>query len=191
MTITIVKTKYITIVLVLTLIALVFPVVYLGSQVHDAQEKINNNKNQIGIYQNKSIMLQEQKENLLNQIAEFQNSKDNATLTIASVGQWHGDPLTGYPYYKFINLTLKNNGVRTIGGYTFDFKVEGNTSNAGNLGIYASTNQGPLHRNESVNLKIQLVAPQNATQELRKYQLSIHLMLDKVVLDQKTVSLVS
>ncbi len=182
------KIKYVTIILVLIVISLIFPVAYLGIQANEAQETVENIKNQIIAYQNQSTALRNQKENLTRVISQLENSPDNVTLIVASVGAWGPDPLTGYPYYKFINLTLKNNGVRTIGGMTLDSELKGNTSNVGYLGIYVGT-QGVIHPNESMNLRMQLIASKDNLPQLEKYQLTIKLMLDKTVLDQKTVEL--
>jgi hypothetical protein len=182
--------KLITLTLIIIVITLTFPAIYLGNQVIEAQKKVNDLKNQITYLQNTSDTLQNQEKNLTNQIGQLQNSTDNITLTVVSIGPWHGDPLTGYPYYKFINLTLQNGGVRNIGGMILDSKVEGNTSDIGYLGIYVNSNKGVLHPNESMNMTMQLIAPTDATtQVLMNYRLAITVMLDKNILDKKTITL--
>jgi hypothetical protein len=181
--------KYLTLMLILIIISLIFPVAYLGNQANEAQEKVENIKNQIATYQNQSTALQNQKENLTNIISQLENSPDNITLTVVSVGPWGADPLEGYPYYKFINLTLQNNGARVVGGMTLDSELKGNTSNLDYLSINVDTTKGVIHPNESMNLSMQLIAPHDNIQQLEKYELTINLILDKTVLDQKTVEL--
>jgi hypothetical protein len=184
------NTKLMTLILIIIVVTLTFPTIYIGNQIIEAQKKISDLETQITYLQNMSDTLQIQERNLTNQISQFQNSTDNVSLTIVSIGPWHGDPLTGYPFYKFINLTLQNNGVRNIGGMILDSRVEGNTSNLGHLGIYVNSNQGVLHPNELMNRTMQLIAPtQAATQVLKNYQLTITLTLDKIVLDKKTITL--
>jgi hypothetical protein len=182
------KIKLLTIGLILIMVSLIFSVAYLGNQADMAQENVESLKNQIAACQNQSGALQNQKENLTSMISSVENSPDNVSLLVAWVGAWGPDELEGYPYYKFINLTLQNNGVRTIGGMILDSKLEGNTSNVA-LGIYVYTAKGVIHPNESINLRMQLIASKDNIQQLEKYRLTIKVILDKDVLDQKTVEL--
>jgi hypothetical protein len=181
------KIGYLNIILALIILSLSVLVVCLGNQIIVFQEKVDSIKNQMAFYQNQSIVLQNQEENLTSQILQLETLPDNVTLSVVSAGSWYADPLTGYPYYKVINLTIQNNGVRNLGGMTLDSRIEGNTSNVGYVGINVDTNKGVLHPNESMNLTMKLVTQENMTKELEKYQLSITLLLDQTVLDQKTV----
>jgi hypothetical protein len=105
------------------------------------------------------------------------------------VPPWHPDPLTGYPYYKDINITLQNVGTRNIGGVTLDVKLEGNTTNI-YLGIHVTTTQlGVFHIEESKSLLVRLITAKEQRQALEDCRLRLTLMLDKNVLDRQTITI--
>lgn len=183
------RIRLITFSLIIVTLILTFSALFLGNQLSETQKKVRDLQSQITYYQNMTDTLQTQANNLETQINQLQNSTDNVTLTIVSIGPWHGDPLTGYPYYKFINLTLQNYGARSLGGMTLDFKVEGNTTNIGYLGINVNTNRGVLHVNESMNMTVQLIASKDGWRAFEDYGLTITIMLDKNVLDRKMMTI--
>jgi hypothetical protein len=151
------------------------------------QKQVSNLQSQIAHYQNMTDTLQTHASNLETQLSQLQNPTENVTLTIVSNGAWHGDPLTGYPQYKFINVSLQNYGNNDIGGMTLDFKVEGNTTNIDHFSIHADSNIGILHVLESKYINIQFIASIDRTQTLSHCKLIITLMLDNNILDRQTV----
>lgn len=183
------RIRLITFSLIIVTLILTFSALFLGNQMDESQKKVRDLQSQITYYQNMTDTLQTQANNLETQINQLQNSTDNVTLTIVSIGPWHGDTIAGYPYYKFINLTLKNYGVRSVGGMTLGFKVEGNTTNIGYLGINLRTKMGVLHENESMNITVQLIASKDGWRVFEDYKLAITLMLDKNALDRKTITI--
>jgi hypothetical protein len=182
--------KLISALLLTITIVLAFSALFLGIQMVEAQRKVHDLQSQIAYYENITDNLQTQVSGLEVKINGLQNPIDNATLTILSNGPWHGDPLTGYPYYKFINITLQNFGTRSIGGMTLDFQVFGNTTNIGYYDINVDSNIGVLHVLESKSIMIQLISPtKEGTQALENCRLTITLKLDMTVLDRKTVTI--
>jgi len=182
--------KVITFSLIIVTLVLAFSALFLGSQMVEAQKKVRDLKNQITYYENVTDTLQNQASSLEAQINGLQNPIDNVTLTIVSIGPWLTEAYTPPPYTKYINLTLQNVGTRNIGGITLDFKVEGNTTNIDQFSINVNSNQGILHVLESKNMTVQLTAStKDRTQALENCKLIITLMLDKEVLDRKTVTI--
>jgi len=182
--------KVITFSLIIVTLVLAFSALFLGSQMVEAQKKVRDLKNQITYYENVTDTLQNQASSLEAQINGLQNPIDNVTLTIVSIGPWLTEAYTPPPYTKYINLTLQNVGTRNIGGITLDFKVEGNTTNIDQFSINVNSNQGILHVLESKNMTVQLTAStKDRTQALEDCKLVIKLMLDKEVLDRKTVTI--
>ncbi len=181
------RRKLITSLIIVTLV-LTSSALFLGNQMAENQKQVSNLQSQIAYYQNMTDTLQTQANNLETQLSQLQNPTDNVTLTIVSNGAWHGDPLTGYPHYKFINISLQNYGDSGIGGMTLDFKVEGNTTNIDQFSIQANSNIGILHVLESKYINIQLIASTiDRTQTLSLCKLIITLMLDNNILDRQTV----
>ncbi len=174
----------------LIIITLAIGVVALvvGSQMVQTQTKVRDLQSQLATYENTTNSLQSQASSLEAQIKYLQNPIDNVTLTVVSKGNWYADPVAGYPWYKFINITLQNFGTETIGGMTLDFRVEGNTTNISYY-IHANTNQGVLHVNETRSLRIQLITSIDQKRELADCTLTITLLLDQKVLDRKTVTI--
>ena len=180
--------KLITFSLIIVALVLTASVLFLGNQMVENQKQVSNLQNQVTYYKNATDSLQTQVNNLETQISQLQNPTDNVSLTIVSNGAWHGDPLTGYPYYKFINISIQNYGTSNIGGMTLVFKVEGNTTNIDQFSIQANSNIGVLHILESKYINIQLIASTiDRTQTLSHYKLIITLMLDNNILDRQTV----
>ena len=179
--------KLITSLIIVTLV-LAASALFLGNQMVENQKQIINLQSQVAYYQNMTETLQTQANNLETQLSQLQNPTENVTLTIVSNGAWHGDPLTGYPQYKFINISLQNYGNSDIGGMTLDFKVEGNTTNINQFSIHANSNIGILHVLESKYINIQLIASTiDRTQTLSHCKLIITLMIDNNILDRQTV----
>jgi hypothetical protein len=174
--------------LIIVTIVLTSSALLLGNQMVENQKQVINLQSQVAYYQNMTETLQTQANNLETQLSQLQNPTDNVTLTIVSNGAWHGDPLTGYPQYKFINISLQNYGNNDIGGMTLDFKVEGNTTNIDQFSIHANSNIGILHVLESKYINIQLIASTiDRTQTLSNCKLIITLMLDNNILDRQSV----
>jgi len=155
----------------------------------EAQKKVRDLQNQIAYYENMTDTLQTQASNLEAQIYRLQNPIDNVTFTAISVGPWYAGAYAPPPNSKDINITLQNLGTRNIGGMTLDFKVEGNTTNI-DLYISVSGLLGVLHVQESKNVRVGLTTPTvDRTQALSNCSLTITLMLDKNVLDRRTVTI--
>jgi uncharacterized protein YlxW (UPF0749 family) len=177
--------------LVIVILSLAFSAVFLGSQMVEAQKKVRDLQSQIAYYENMTDTLQTQASDLEAQINRLQDPIDNVTFTAISVGPWYTGAYAPPPYSKDINITLQNIGTRKIGGVTLDFKVEGNTTNIDPFSIAVISGQlGVLHVQESKSMAVRLITPTiDLTQALEDCQLIITLMLDKEVLDRKTVTI--
>ena len=181
--------KLVTFLLIIVTLSLALSALFLGSQMVEAQKKVRDLQNQIAYYENMTDTLQTQASNLEAQIYRLQNPIDNVTFTAISVGPWYAGAYAPPPNSKDINITLQNLGTRNIGGMTLDFKVEGNTTNI-DLYISVSGLLGVLHVQESKNVRVGLTTPTvDRTQALSNCSLTITLMLDKNVLDRRTVTI--
>lgn len=178
--------KVVTFLLVaVVVIVLAFSALSFGSQMNEAQKKVNDLQNQLAHYENVTDSLQTQASSLEAQIYDLQNPVVNVTFTDISVGPWIFD----YPYHKDINVTFQNVGTTTVGGVTLAFKVEGNTTNIGDFLIYVSPHQlGVLQVKELQTLKVRLATGwEDRKQALSECNFTITLMLDKLALDRQTV----
>ena len=185
------RNKLIAFSLILGILVLAFSALSLWSQMGEAQKKVRDLQSQVANYENLTDILQAQASNLEAQVNDLQNPIDNVTFTAISVGPWYAGAYAPPPYSKDINITLQNLGTRSIGGVTLGFKVEGNTTNIDQFSIVVISSQlGVIHVLESKNMTVRLMASTtDRTAALSKCRLVITLLLDKSVLDRKTVTI--
>ena len=183
--------KLITLSLIIVTLSLAFSTFFVGSQMVEAQKKLRDLQSQVAYYENITDTLQAQADDLEAQISRLQNPIANVTFTAISVGPWYAGAYAPPPYSKDINITLQNIGTMRIGGMTLDFKVEGNTTNVDPFSTAIISGQlGVLHVQESKSMAVRLITPTiDLTRALADCQLIITLMLDKEVLDRKTVTI--
>jgi hypothetical protein len=184
------KIKLVTFLLVTITLVLALLTGFSASQMAETQTRVNVLQAQIGQYENMSDSLQTQAANLQAELGLLQNPVDNITFTDISVTQWQPDPLVGYPYSKFLNVTIKNFGTESLGGFVLNVEVVGNTTNLAPIGIHVSNQGGVLHVAESKSMKVQLITANNRnTDTFMGCSLKLALILDDAVLDTKTVKM--
>ncbi|MGD0450575.1 MAG: hypothetical protein ABSA79_05915 [Candidatus Bathyarchaeia archaeon] len=169
--------KAVTVSLVIVTLGLSFLALSLGNQMNQAQNRVSELQNQVVNYE------------------KMMNAPPNVTFTNVSVGSWYSEEYNGSPlppYTKPINATFQNLGTRSIGGLSLNCTVEGNPTKIGDdFLIYIDPQQlGILHPHESKSYFVRIVtgsASREAT--LSQCRLVLTLMLDKLVVDEKTVTI--
>ncbi len=163
----------------------------LESQIKSINSQVDNLESQKNELKSQVNSLESQKNGIESQVNSLKNPTYNITLTIASVGNWHPDPIGGCPYQKYIIITLRNTGTLDVGGLTLYLKPEENVTNINYLDIYVTSGfLGVLHVQESKNMTILLVTyTTDETSALSAYSLLITAMLDKTVLDRQTTKI--
>jgi hypothetical protein len=182
--------KLLTVSLIAAVLVLAISASLIGYQMNQAQNKNLQLQEQINYYKNMSDSLQIQEGNLRSEISNLQKPIDNITMSHISVGQWYPDSLVGYPYYKFLNVTVLNAGYGNVGGLILDVQLRGNNTNINTLGIYVANRVGVIHTQESKSMSVQLISPTiQSTDALREYDLTLTLLLDGKVLDRQTMEM--
>jgi len=171
----------------IVMIALVYSIWSFQVQITEAQKQTLGLQNQLAYYENSINTLQTRVSNLESQLHDLQNPIYNATIANVSSTPW--TPIVGVAMDKLIYITVKNIGVRDIGGFTVEFKTlsDGNATDCCEISMIEPEQIGVLHVQESIVLTAQALS--NVDASFAGKSLVITLMLDKTVLDERTLPL--
>jgi hypothetical protein len=173
--------------LIIVIIALVCSMWFFQTQIADAEKQSVDLQNQLSDYENSTNTLQTRVSNLESQLDDLQNLIYNATIANVSSTPW--TPIVGVAMDKLIYITVKNIGDRDIGGFTVEFKTlsDGNATDCCEISLIEPEQIGVLHVQESMVLTAQALSDVGVS--FAGKSLVITLMLDKTVLDERTLPL--
>jgi hypothetical protein len=173
--------------LLIVIVALVYSIWLFQNQTINAQKQTVDLQNQLAYYENLTDTLETRVSNLESQLRDLQNPIYNVTIATVSSTPW--SPLVGVTMDKLIYITVKNIGVRDIGGFTIEFKTlsDGNVSDCCEISMIEPEQVGVLHVQESIVLTAQALS--NVGVSFAGKSVVITLMLDKAVLDERTMPL--
>lgn len=175
--------------LLIVTVALVYSIWSFQRQLSDAQKQTFDLQNQLAYYENLTGTLQTQVSNLEAQLSDLQNPIYNVTITDVSSTSWGN--LGGMALLKQFSIIVKNIGVRDVGGLTAEFKIlaDGNVTDNDDFEISMTYPEqlGVLRVQESMVIKVDVLSSYYVS--FAGKSLVVTLMLDKTVLDERTLSL--
>jgi cell division protein FtsL len=176
--------------LLIVIVALAYSVWSFQRQLSDAQKQTFDLQNQLTYYENLTDTLQTQVSNLQAQLNDLKNPIYNVTIANISSTSW-GNPV-GMTRLKQFSITVKNIGVRDVGGLTAEFKIlaDGYVTDNDDFEVTLVDPQqvGVLNVQESMVMKVDVLSSFYVS--FAGKSLVVTLMLDKTVLDERTLPLV-
>jgi hypothetical protein len=158
-------------------------------QTAEAQTNAIHLQNQLLISENSSRALQAQVDSLEAQLLSLQNPTYNVTITDISSEPWYVP--VGVAMFKQISITVKNIGVRDVGGVTFEFRLleDGRVWNSESyeIAMIAPDQLGILHVGESIIVKAEIRSGLNVSFAGKTSAVTV--MLDNTVLSEGTLPL--
>lgn len=181
------RKEIVTFLILIVIVALVYSIWFFQTQITDAQKQTLSLQNQLAYFENSTDTLQTRVSNLEAQLRDLQNPIYNVTISTVSSTPW--SPLVGVAMDKLIYITVTNIGVRDIGGFTIEFKTisDGNVTDYCEISMIEPQQIGVLHVQESMVLTAQAFS--NVGVSFAGKSVVITLLLDKAVLDERTVPL--
>jgi hypothetical protein len=183
------KEKVFFLLLLIVAAAMVYSIWSFQGQLNDAKEQTFELQNQLAYYENLTSTLQAQVNNLEAQLSDLQNPIYNVTIIDVSSTSW-GNPV-GMALLRVFSITIKNIGDRAVGGLTTEFKIlaDGNITDNDDFEITLTHPEqlGVLHVQESTVIKVEVMSSYYVS--FAGKSLVVTLMLDKTVLDERTLSL--
>ena len=170
--------------------ALVYSIWLFQNQTSDAQKQTVDLQNQLSYYENLTTTLRTRMSNLEAQLRDLQNPVyPTYNVTIANVSSTPWSPMVGLAVDKLIFITVKNIGVRDIGGFTIEFKTisNDNVTDRCEISMIEPRQIGVLHVQESIVLTAHALS--NVGVSFAGKSVVITLMLDETVLDERTMPL--
>ncbi|MGE5638359.1 MAG: hypothetical protein ACM3WQ_06600 [Chloroflexota bacterium] len=159
-------------------------------QTIEAQKQTTDLQNQLTYYENSSRTLQTQVNDLEAQLHDLQNPMYNVTIENISSDPWYVP--VGVAMFKQISATIKNVGVRDVGGLTFEGKILANGTVWNNeyyqVVMGTSPNQiGVLHVGESIVVEAEIRSSLGVSFAGKTFAITV--MFDGTVLSEGALSL--
>jgi hypothetical protein len=175
--------------LLIVIVALAYSMWNFQVQTTEAQKQTTDLQNQLTDYENSTHTLQTQVNDLEAQLLGLQNPTFNVTIEDISSEPWFVP--VGVAMFKEISVTIRNVGVRDVGGLTFEFKILANgtvwDSGSYEVGMAAPDQLGVLHVQESAVIKAEIRSSLGVSFAGKTFVVTV--MLDKTVLDEGTLPL--
>jgi len=176
--------------LAIAIIALAYSLWVFQTQITDAEKQSLDLQNQLSYYENSTDTLQTQVNNLEAQLSNLQTPIYNVTIENITSTPWR--VVVGMAMSTEISITVKNIGVRDVGGLTAEFKIltaDGNVwdSQDYDISMTAPEQFGVLHVQESKVIKANILC--NIGVSFAGKSFVATLTLDKTVLDERTLPL--
>jgi hypothetical protein len=164
---------------------------FFQTQLTDAQNQATDFQNQLTYIKNSTNTIQKQVDILKTHLNDLQNPVYNVTIESITSTAW--GVLGGLEVDKEFSITIKNTGVRDVGGLTFKFNILDNgtvwESQDYEVGLTAPLQLGVLHVQESVVINAGILSSVGVSFGGKAFEVII--LLDKTVLDERSVILES
>lgn len=181
--------KIIPFLLLIAILTLAYSLWIFQTQIADAQKQAVDLQNQLTYYENSTNTLQTHVSNLESQFRDLQNPICNVTIESVTSEPWFVP--VGMAMFKELYVTVKNVGVRDVGGLTFVFKILANDtvwdSEYYEVGMTAPDQLGVLHVQESTIIRAEIRSSIGVSFAGKTFVVTV--MLDKTVLDERTLPL--
>ena len=175
--------------LIISVIAMASSIWIFQAQIADAQKQTLDLQNQLAYYENSTNTLQTQVGNLEAQLFDLQNPMYNVTIESITSTPW-GYP-AGMAMDKTVSITVKNVGVRDVGGLTFEFNILENgtvwDSQYYDIWMLSPDQLGVLHVQESTVIKAEIMSSVGVSFAGKTFV--VRMMLDNTVMDESTLPL--
>lgn len=175
--------------LLIILIVLAYSICNFQTQMTDAQKQAVDLQNELTFYENSTNTLQQRVNNLEAQLHDLQNPMYNVTIENISSTGWYVPG--GVAVEDSFFITVKNTGVRDVGGLTFEFKILDNgtvwDSQVYEVDMIAPQQLGVLHVQESAVITARIMSSVGVSFGGKTFVVTV--MLDKTVLDERTLTL--
>jgi cell division septum initiation protein DivIVA len=185
------RKKIIPFLLLTAIIALAYSLWVFQNQITDAQKQADALQDQLAYYENSTSTLQTRVNSLEAQLRDLQNP--TYTVTIENISSTGWGVLGGVTVDDNFFITIRNTGVRDVGGLTFRFKILDNGTVWDNryydVGMIAPEQLGVLHVQESAVITARILSSVGVS--FGGKTLVVTVMLDKTVLDERTLTLPS
>jgi hypothetical protein len=164
---------------------------FFQTKLTDAQKQTTYLQNQLTDIKNSTITSQRQVDDLKTQLNSLQNPIYNVTIENITSTAW--GVLGGLTVDKGFSITIKNTGVRDVGGLTFEFNILDNgtvwKSQDYEVGLTGPLQLGVLHVQESVVINARILSSVGVSFGGKTFE--IIMLLDNTILDERSVVLES
>jgi len=183
------REKILSSLLLIAIAALAYTAIFFQTALHDAQNQITDGEKQLEHYKNSTSSIQKEVDILINQLTNLKNPVYNVTIeSITSTG-W--GTLVGLEVDNGFYITIKNTGIKDVGGLTFKFNVLDNgtiwESQAFSVGLISPLQLGVLHVQESAVIVARLESHVGVSFGGKALQVIV--MYDETVLDECSIVL--
>jgi hypothetical protein len=181
--------KFIPALLLIIIVALACTLMLFQTDLNKTQNEANDLEKELVALENSTSTNQKAVDGLKNQLFTLQNPVYNVTIeNITSTG-W--GVLGGVTVDNSFQITLKNTGVKDVGGLTFKFNILNNDtvweSQDYSVSLISPMQLGVLHVQESTVVTAQILSHVGVSFEGKIFQVTV--LYDETVLDECTVIL--
>jgi hypothetical protein len=176
--------------LLIAIITLASSLVFFQTELNAAQNQASNLEGQLEQNQKSTGSMQKEVDNLGAQLYSLQNPIYNVTIENITQTGWMA--LVCVTVEDGFYVTIKNTGVRDVGGLTFEFNILDSNGSVWNSTDYGLNFMGPeqlgvLHVQESVVIQASLTCQIGVSFEGKSLQVIV--LYDETVLDQTVFAL--
>jgi len=185
--------RKISVIVTMTVIALLFATFFVYSQISELQNQIGALKAQNGAVQdqlseleNQLSELQLQNREQQDRLTDFTNELAKARHLRVEITDWSkgsGGPIVGLTFIIGIYVIIQNNDVIPVSGLTVSAMLV-NKDNGAQIGDTGSVNMGRLNAGESVNFSVPVLYNINSLSLISSAECMIVLKAGSVILDQ-------
>jgi hypothetical protein len=176
-------------ILITAIILLASLIGFFQIQTNNFQNQTLQLQNQLSNYKNQTSNLQTKINNLSTQLYDLKNPAYNVTIQSITSTSW--EYLGGMSMDKFFTISIKNVGLKDVGGLTFEFKILDNgtvwNSTDYRVGMMFPRQLGVLHAGESTTIDADISSSIGVSFVGKIFVATV--IWDKTVLDEQTVIL--
>ncbi len=176
--------------LLIVIITLASALMLFQTELNAAQNQASNLEGQLEQCKNSTGGMQKEVDNLEAQLYSLQNPVYNVTIENVTATGWM--TVVSVTVEEGFYITIKNTGVRDVGGLTFEFNVLDNNGSVWDskdysVGLVGPLQLGVLHVQESAVIKASIMSRVGVFFEGKSFQVIV--LYDKAVLAESSVVL--